>query len=205
MAEKIFFPGTTPQWMFGRDCVAFLAIVNDKPVRCIISMEALFQGYGAKSGSEEDCMQAFNEHRTAIERQAEARINARAFTPEREVIIRASPEKSKGSRWLNFVRSPEIASRPEVNKLLFDVTFHYLGRFAPHGCETRVSWDYAGKPEDNLFQIKLEDPETQSSTGDWFSIQQLNDPEYLRRRFDFLWAEYLSARSKRQLEKIGAD
>lgn len=205
MAEKIYFPGTKPQWIFERDCLVFLAIVDDKPVRCIISMEALFQDYGAKSGSEKDCIQAFNEHRAAIENEAAARINARAMTPEREVIIRASFEKSKANRLLHFLRSPEIAARPDLSKLLHDVTFRYVGRFAPVGCETRVHWEIAGQPEQNLFQIRLEDAEAESSTVDWFSRQQLEDPDYLRRRFDFLWAEYLSARSKRQLEKISSD
>ena len=193
MADKIYFPGIKPQWIFDRDGVAFLALVNSKPIRCIVSMEALVQDYGARSGTEKDCLEAFNKNRVAIEKEAIARINAQSVTPDREVFIRASPERSNASRLMHVVPSPDIAKRPELAMLLRDVTLNYVGRFAPHSFETRVYWDFAGKPDDNLFQVKLEDLETESSTVDWFSLHQLKDPEYLRRRFDFLWAEYLSA------------
>ena len=47
MPHEITFPDTPrPFWVFGRDCVAFPAIVDGKTIKCLVSMELLMERFG---------------------------------------------------------------------------------------------------------------------------------------------------------------
>src|SRR5262245_11676755 len=198
MAKTVEFPEIPPTWLLERDCVAFPALVDRKPIRCMITAEALMQDYGARRPTEAESLRAFGDNKAAIQKVALQEIERGQYViPEDEVLIRASRP-----RGIHLVLSPTITKRQDLRNFVHDVTVKHVGRFSPKGGDVNVLWDFAGPPDNNLFQVTLEDMDTGGKTLDWFSYDQLQDNQYLRRRFDFLWAEYLSARSAKQIEKI---
>jgi len=71
----IHFPQESPEYC-GRDLVlAFTAIVDDEPVQCAITAEALEDHFGAASLRESDLVDAFDAHRHEIERAAQRMLN----------------------------------------------------------------------------------------------------------------------------------
>lgn len=197
MAKTIEFPDIEPRLVFDRDCVVFPALVDGRPIRCMVTFEALMQDYGAKRDS--DFLEAFRRNRGAFEKQIRSKLAA-GIVPE-EVIIKSSREVG-GHRIFQYVPSEAIKARDDIFHLLHDITVDYLGRASPHSCNTRVQWDMAHKGNRDIYWVVLNDVETGGETTDFFTHDQLTDPEYLRHRFNVLWSEYLSARSARQLEKL---
>ncbi|MEM5293028.1 DUF1488 domain-containing protein [Burkholderia sp. JPY481] len=66
----ISFPSCMPEYC-ARDLVlAFPALVDDRPVQCAITAEALEDHFGARSLREDDLVQAFLAHRYQIEQAA---------------------------------------------------------------------------------------------------------------------------------------
>jgi Protein of unknown function (DUF1488) len=202
MPRKIDFPDIPPRYVFERDCVAFPALVDGKPIRCMISMEALMQDFGARGHDEEEIMRAFHESRLRIQEAARRKLENGSVIPDEGVLIWASMPSKLNNRIFHFLQSPELTKRPDLTALLQDISIKYIGRYAPAGIDVKVYWDFAGMGNGDLFQVKLEDTETSGTTVDWVSRDQLKDSEYLRRRFDFLWAEFLGDRSAKQLSKI---
>jgi hypothetical protein len=70
-----------------RKIVWFGAIVDDKPIDCGISIEALNEHFGAFY---DDPLPAFRSHREAIQKIAEGLINARRFEDDGTIIIRSA-------------------------------------------------------------------------------------------------------------------
>ena len=67
----ISFPSCMPEYC-ARDLVlAFPALVDDQPVQCAITAEALEDHFGARSLREDDLVDAFLEHRFQIELAAQ--------------------------------------------------------------------------------------------------------------------------------------
>jgi Protein of unknown function (DUF1488) len=207
MPEQIVFPQLRPVFVFERNCVAFPSLVDGRVVRCLISVEALHKDYGANGFSEEEAMRAFNEHRAQIEEAARRKLKRSEISPEGELLIRAhDPDDDEAIQGLiHLIPSLELSKdeNAAIRRKLFEITSQYIGRVASKSYKVKAYWDSATIGGD-IFQITLEDIETSAKTVDWFSSGQLNDPSYLRRRFDFLWSEFLSARSSKQLEKLRA-
>jgi hypothetical protein len=71
----ISFPSSAPVFC-ARDLVmAFPALVDDEPVQCAITAEALEDHFGARSGREEDLVAAFAAHCFEIELAAQRMLN----------------------------------------------------------------------------------------------------------------------------------
>lgn len=71
----ISFPSCAPEYC-ARDLVlAFPALVDDQPVQCAITAEALEDHFGARSLREEDLIAAFTAHRFDIERAAQRMLS----------------------------------------------------------------------------------------------------------------------------------
>ncbi|NML31875.1 DUF1488 family protein [Paraburkholderia antibiotica] len=67
----ISFPASLPEYC-ARDLVlAFPALVDERPVQCAITAEALEDHFGARSLREDDLVDAFVEHRAQIELAAQ--------------------------------------------------------------------------------------------------------------------------------------
>lgn len=79
---NVVFPQIDPQWIFDRDCVVFPAIVDGRAVKCLVTMEALIQNFGAQGRSDEDFLRAFVENRKRIEESRERRSNQASSIPE---------------------------------------------------------------------------------------------------------------------------
>jgi hypothetical protein len=66
----ISFPSCVPEYC-ARDLVlAFPALVDDQPVQCAITAEALEDHFGARSLREDDLVESFMAHRFQIEQAA---------------------------------------------------------------------------------------------------------------------------------------
>ncbi|MEM5384061.1 DUF1488 domain-containing protein [Paraburkholderia phymatum] len=71
----ISFPPCAPEYC-ARDLVlAFPALVDDRPVQCAITAEALEDHFGARSLREDDPIDAFTAHRVEVERAAQRMLN----------------------------------------------------------------------------------------------------------------------------------
>ncbi|WP_233853621.1 DUF1488 domain-containing protein [Paraburkholderia sp. HD33-4] len=71
----ISFPSSPPEYC-GRDlALAFPALVDDQPVQCAITAEALEDHFGARSLREDDLIEAFVAHRFQIEQGAARLLN----------------------------------------------------------------------------------------------------------------------------------
>ena len=71
----ISFPSCLPEYC-ARDLVlAFPALVDDQPVQCAITAEALEDHFGARSLREEDLVDAFQAHRFQIEQAAQQMLD----------------------------------------------------------------------------------------------------------------------------------
>jgi hypothetical protein len=71
LTMHISFPSSMPEYC-ARDLVlAFPALVDDQPVQCAITAEALEDHFGARSLREDDLVDAFLEHRFQIELAAQ--------------------------------------------------------------------------------------------------------------------------------------
>jgi hypothetical protein len=70
LAMPISFPSCVPEYC-ARDLVlAFPALVDDRPVQCAITAEALEDHFGARSLREDDLVESFMAHRFQIEQAA---------------------------------------------------------------------------------------------------------------------------------------
>jgi hypothetical protein len=77
----ISFPPSPPEYC-ARDLVlAFPALVDDRPVQCAITAEALEDHFGARSLREEDLAHAFTAHRFKIELAAQRMLNELGAKP----------------------------------------------------------------------------------------------------------------------------
>jgi hypothetical protein len=71
----IHFPQESPEYC-GRDLVVvFPAVVDDRPVQCAITAEALEDHFGATSLRESDLLSAFESNRRAIEHAAQRMLH----------------------------------------------------------------------------------------------------------------------------------
>ena len=67
------FPRQIRGWDLRRNVVNFVAQDDAEPavpIACAISMEALIEHFGARSGGKQACLAAFDRWRTAIEQKA---------------------------------------------------------------------------------------------------------------------------------------
>jgi hypothetical protein len=71
----ISFPCSTPEYCERDLTLTFPALVDDRPVQCAITAEALEDHFGAQSLREDDLVAAFVRNRFQIERAAQCLLN----------------------------------------------------------------------------------------------------------------------------------
>jgi hypothetical protein len=72
---NISFPSCSPEYCAPDLALGFTSLVDDRPVRCSITAEALEDHFGARSPREEDLVDAFVAHRVEIELAAQRLLN----------------------------------------------------------------------------------------------------------------------------------
>jgi hypothetical protein len=82
----VLFTGTTPQYLFARDALSFSAIADGRPVRCVISVEALVSRFRARGFDEAAAREAFEANKKAIEDLARAEIERGGIREEVMVL-----------------------------------------------------------------------------------------------------------------------
>ncbi|MEI6001948.1 DUF1488 domain-containing protein [Paraburkholderia bengalensis] len=71
----ISFPSCAPEYCGPDLALTFPARVDEQPVQCAITAEALEDHFGARSPREEDLIDAFTAHRSEIELAAQRMLN----------------------------------------------------------------------------------------------------------------------------------
>jgi hypothetical protein len=198
VTKQIDFPDFEPRWVFDRDCVVFLALVDKKPVKCLISVEALIQQYGIKY-SEKDAVLAFRKHRDEIRELARRKIEAADYDDERGEVLLTTAALSDVD---GVEYSEDIRNNPALHKQVLNasaVVRKLLGR-AFDGL--RISWQVIQGTGPRVVQLSAEDPEIGEQFWDWFSVEQLGDTGIVGSRLHSFVGAYLRARTHKLLERI---
>lgn len=196
MPQTISFPDIEPSWMFDRNSVLFLALVDGEPVRCMVSMEALHSWFGSGFTQDEN-LKAFRENRDAIIARARQKIEAGDINPGDEVLLRQDDGPQPKSTF-----SQTIRENAAVSSLVDEATGVLAQVIARTASDIRAGWQLVDTAKTPIVQLTLEDKHNQVAATDWFSIKELQNKTILRRRLDRLWGDLLQASSHKQLEAI---
>ncbi len=82
------FPRQIRGWDLRRNIVNFLGEDGGNPTSCAISMEALVEHFGARKGSKQACLAAFDRWRSAIQQKASDKYDA--LDPKAAVLLRSA-------------------------------------------------------------------------------------------------------------------
>jgi hypothetical protein len=197
MAAEIVFPDVEPIWLFERDCLSFRALVDGKPVECIVTAELLFQRFGAKGISGEEAKAAYQEHKAEIQALARSHIEMGWVSPGNQVIL------TTRATILHVRYSPALQQWSEVFGLVqkaFSILAELIG---PTAGEVNVEWDRsevaASRP---VVTLRLSDATVAVSPA-FFHPKELLAPSELRLRFARVWERFLQERSRNLLLKSG--
>ncbi len=201
MPKKIDFPRVEPYWEFSRDSLSFPALVDGKPIKCVVSGEALKFEFGSRGRSEQEYIQAFTENRKRIEEIARQKIEAGLYTSRSEVLIPLDSSK-RPEPVMRFTFDDAITRRPDLKKLIDVADFNLervVGKFAK---TLTADWELA---DSDLLQLTLRHLETDATARQWYSPAQLSvDEEKLRWLLARLWDDLLREMSEKQSMKTMA-
>lgn len=197
MVAQIIFPDREPYWEFERDCLSFPAIVDGKPIKCLVSAELLMARFGARlPPSQEECKRAYEEHRAEIRDIARSLILAGQVMRNGEVLLTTNVFHFKlVSFGEQLQRDRELfAKAQKATTLLEEVV-------GPSAGVTEAEWDRGedagGRP---ILVLRLSD-----WTG-WvsavFDPRELDSTDQMRFRFHRLWGNLLQIRSRKQLQQL---
>lgn len=222
MAKTVEFPDVRPYWLFDRDSVQYLALVDGKPVKGLVTIEALMRQYGIGYGREQ-ALDAYDAHRQEIREIARRKIEAGSINEERgEVVIDASdiergawpqhidvhvgevvrPRESAMASKMHI--DPDIRANPallEDVRAAHELLERFLGRLAS---EVEIAWN-AVKQGKHLVELLVADREYGLEYRDWFSADQLRDRKFLGMRIGSLVGVYLQDRNHKLLQRIESE
>ena len=164
MPEAIAFPDVEPQYLFDRDCLAFRAFADGKPVQCLVTAELLMTSFGARGLSEQSMREAYRQHRPQIQELARLHINLGWIDSEGRVFL----NKRHTKLTVSFAGS--IAGW-SGGRMLVDAAHRMLLEIiGPNAGSVTIEWDRA---EDSYRQpvltLRITNPELPASSGAVFS------------------------------------
>jgi len=206
MPKTIEFPDVPPWWVFERDCVAFVALVDGNPIRCFITMEALLKYFGARSHYESDCIQAFQEKRNRIQEIARRKIAQDEFTPgpAGELLIKTTDVEPTPSRVIASKISDEIRHDKELERLVSRANWILVELIGDYPHDLNTEWRIPSAGRQDLLQFTILDRAAGVATVFPFTIAQLTDAQFLKEKLYLVFSEFLRARSKSLLRKARA-
>src|SRR5207244_2212688 len=87
LVPEITFPDSDPRYILDRDCLAFRATVDGKPVECLVTAELLLSEFGAKGMDEAEMRAAYRERKAKIQGLARSHIERGWVDPENRVFL----------------------------------------------------------------------------------------------------------------------
>jgi hypothetical protein len=199
MPKVIVFPRVDPYYLFDRDAVAFPALVDGEPIRCVVTCEALTELSKTVSFTEELALVAFREHREEIQSQARRLIEAGFVDDARgEVLIRSKGSQAAPDN-LSITIPEGISNNLELARLVGDAN-GVLGELVKSSRITlKAQWE-----ETDMLQLTLTDLETKASARDWYTPDRLRSRDLVKQSLDRLWGDVLRSKSRKHLEKISS-
>lgn len=198
MAEKITFPDSEPRYLSGRDCLAFDAVADDKPVECLITTELLFFRYGAGDPTEASLREAYQEHLAEIQEVARTHIKNGWIDEEGRVVLMTRFTRMK----VTF--SDTLGNLPGCHPIAHSAHRILTGIIGPNAEGVEVTW-YASADTlvDRELGVLIADPETGYSTAGSLPLQELANTTLLTVYLAGLWSNILRARSRKLSHRAG--
>lgn len=196
MPVTIDFPDTEPSYVFQRDCLAFSARMDGKPVECLITFELLLQRFGARGFAEAEAREAFRRHEDEIQDIARHHLEMSWISPEGRVLLTTRFTRLKVSYGPNLCQWAE-------GKALAEAAFRLLAEvIGPTGGEVSVEWERPSGPFDAP-EILLRLADASGSVSAVFDPRELKSSSLLRIRLARLWGELLEIRSQKLILQFG--
>ena len=200
MPKVIEFPKTEPQWIASRASVLFFALVDRNVVRCLLSIEALWEHFGVRSQSAEETLPAFRAYRSVIEQVARVKLEGGdglrseiVLRPDdfpRQTTTTASPQL----KHLVTKEPPAIRNDPELSQKV-KVANSILEDYVQTRLHVTAEWNSIPDSTEPLYQLTLKDDETQASVNTLFTRAALNDLPSAWYPLYRIWDNLLSERS----------
>jgi hypothetical protein len=198
VAKEILFPDREPVYLFDRDCLAFRALVEGRPVECMITAELLLSRFGARDMTEGSLREAYRKHRAGIQAIARDHIengwidaDHRLFLTTRFTRLTVTFDSRLGE-WREGRALAEQAHR---------VLTELIG---PNAETVNVEWAAAEtRPGEAGVLLRLEDPAMSFSVSAAFDAGKQNNAASLGLFLGQVWAGFLRERSRRLSLKSG--
>jgi hypothetical protein len=199
MPLEIVFPDVEPRYVFERDCLGFRALVDGKPVECLISAELLFSQFDSQEFSEEALRRAFHAHRPIIEAIARSHIENGWIDEAGQVLLTTRYTRltvTFGDQLQNWPTGMEIVQG--LHRMLLQI----IGSNAE---KVAVEWDVSEHFfADPGITLQLSDPSLPYSEKLHFVNQEWRKPKEFRSIIlAGAWAAILRARSRNLVIKSG--
>lgn len=195
---KLTFPADPRRWwVFERDVVAFPALLNDKRLVCLVSMELLMERFGLAadhSGDGQEALRIFDENQEVIREAVGRQLAAGRVGPNDEVLV-----DCRTFRLGSLVVSESIQSHRRTAAQIMRATWILESILGPYSHEVAADWSQIEELE---IVLQLTDTLMDYSVIDQFNLDELGSDGKLRYRLSKLWGDLLEARSHRQLQEL---
>jgi Protein of unknown function (DUF1488) len=209
--KSITFPPAQPYWLFERECLRFPALVDGSIINCLVSGEALFQHFGARSMSADEARRAFSDHMPAIQEAARRKIEAGEFNTRGELLLKISDFATQATttpapfseRTLRVSYPEKLDSAPVLKDLIVNATRILEDELASALPHVVAEWKLLPVPTgETLAQLTIRDLETKGWVEGWFTPADLKNKPMFRFSLFRLWDDLLQERGRVQIGEL---
>ena len=195
---EITFPDPEPRYISNRDCLAFRAGVDGKPVDCLVSGELLSRQFGAKDLTEGEMREAYHKYTPELQDLARSQIehgwidqNNRVFLTTRYTRLHVTFDDQLG------LGSNERSLAETAHRVLLEL-------IGPTAEEVSVEWSCAKEDRRRAaIAIHITDPVIPWSVSTILHSKDWEDPGWLQIHLAQLWGSLLQARLRDQVMRTG--
>ncbi len=198
MAREILFPEVEPLYVFDRDCLAFRALADGKPVECMATAEFLLARFGAHDVAEGSLRQAYRDHKHDIQEIARNHIANGWIDEEGRIFLTTRFTRldvTFGGRLNAWDGGRESATA--AHRILTEI-------IGPNAEEVVVEWAGEGHPPGQLsITLRISDPSIPHSVKLFLGPNEWENETTLRVILAGAWGATLRARSRKLLLTSG--
>ena len=207
MPKQIYFPPVDPVWEFDRDVVRFYAVVDKMTIVCNVTIEALFQHFGARNPDVKEAMRAFMSFRPLIEDAARRKIEREMTPGQREILLTtddflttpSSPSPVTFQRFEPTV-SDAVRSSPSIMDAVHEANQFLLDDLVRGRDHITAEWNLVPGSSSPLLSLTLTDKATRASAEGYFTPEDLRTGPIARFSLFRLWDELLRNKATKILE-----
>jgi hypothetical protein len=195
---EIRFSDPDPRYVFDRDCLEFHALVDGKPVQCLVTGELLLARFGARDMTEDSLRQAYREHTAEIQEIARNHIANGWIDEEGRTVLttRFTRLNVTFSERLNE-KADFLALAKTAHRMLTDIIGPYTGTVI-------VEWDADEvSPGQPSIRLRIVDPSIPYSAKASLHPKEWDNPIFLQLTLARVWTAVLEARSREHIIKAG--